>query len=117
MMDPRPMYPDMFHPLSPDMDVALRKKAKHFTRTERPVKYYFIDFGISGCYPSNEATPSAMVPVHVGGDRTVPEFQRLAEMHDPFPTDIYYVGNLVRETFLQVCFVCMFRFSLILTAV
>lgn len=117
MMDPRPMYPDMFHPLSPDMDVALRKKAKHFTRTERPVKYYFIDFGISGCYPSNEATPSAMVPVHVGGDRTVPEFQRLAEMHDPFPTDIYYVGNLVRETFLQVCLVCMFRFSLIITAV
>ena len=23
-------------------------------------------------------------------------------MHDPFPTDVYYLGNLIREVFLEV---------------
>lgn len=100
MMDPRPLYPDMFHPIRPDMNRTLTGKAKHFTRTENPVKYYFIDFGISGRYPPGEGTPSA--PVHVGGDRTVPEFLTSNNTHNPFPTDVYYVGNLVREEFLQV---------------
>lgn len=98
-MDPKPLYPNMFHPFSPNMNRALTKKAKHYTRSERPVKYYFIDFGISGKYPSRDGVSE---PIHIGGDRTVPEFQGSNETHDPFPTDVYYVGNLFREEFLQV---------------
>ncbi|KAJ3556604.1 hypothetical protein NM688_g1936 [Phlebia brevispora] len=101
MMDPSHMYPQMFHPLNPDMDRTLTKKARHFSRTDRPVKYYFIDFGISEQYPSHDGAPTASAPVHVGGDRTVPEFQTSAATHDPFPTDVYYIGNLVREYILQ----------------
>ncbi|KAF7797599.1 hypothetical protein EIP86_008799 [Pleurotus ostreatoroseus] len=98
MMDPGPLYPEMFHPISPDMNRTLTGKAKHFTRSERPVKYYFIDFGISGRYSSREGIS---VPIHIGGDRTVPEFQGSNETHNPFPTDVYYVGNLFREELLQ----------------
>ncbi|KAJ3556605.1 hypothetical protein NM688_g1939 [Phlebia brevispora] len=93
-----------FHPASPDKDAALKKKAKHYTRTQRPVKYYFIDFGISEQYllaPEKNGVPSALAPVHVGGDRTVPEFQGSATTHDPFPADVYYVGNLLREYILE----------------
>ncbi|KAJ3556602.1 hypothetical protein NM688_g1935 [Phlebia brevispora] len=99
MMDPKPLYPNMFHPFSPRMNLNLTAKAKHFTRTQRPVKYYFIDFGISDRYSTRDNTVAA--PVHVGGDRTVPEFQTDSPTHNPFATDVYYIGNLFREELLQ----------------
>ena len=45
-----------------------------------------------------------------GGDRSVPEFVvynlRLplskVKLHNPFPTDAYYLGNWMREEFLDV---------------
>jgi len=37
-----------------------------------------------------------------GGDRTAPEHRRGGRCN-PFPTDIYYLGNLVREQFLMKC--------------
>jgi len=36
-----------------------------------------------------------------GGDKIVPEFQDVTGPVNPFPTDVYYVSNLVREEFLQ----------------
>jgi hypothetical protein len=38
-----------------------------------------------------------------GGDKSAPEHQD-PQMPpcDPFPTDVYYLGNLVREKFIQV---------------
>lgn len=39
----------------------------------------------------------------VGGDKTVPEFQNWnGELLDPFPTDIYYIGNMIRTSILHV---------------
>jgi len=35
--------------------------------------------------------------------KSVPEFQTSTEPRDPFPTDIYYAGNMIREHFLDVC--------------
>ena len=64
------------------------------------VKYYFIDFGISRKYDPADLPPRE--PPIFGGDRSVPEFNKSDEPCDPFPTDIYYVGNLIREDFLQV---------------
>ncbi|KAL1945766.1 hypothetical protein VTO73DRAFT_1768 [Trametes versicolor] len=69
--------------------------AKHSTRTLHPVKYYFIDFGLSRRYDPKDDPPREH-PI-LGGDKSVPGFQNWnGELLDPFPTDIYYLGNLIR---------------------
>ncbi|TFK74307.1 hypothetical protein BDN72DRAFT_955922 [Pluteus cervinus] len=83
------------HTLAPDG----RTSAKFFTRTKHPPKYYFIDFGLSTQYDPSETSP--LEPPVIGGDRTVPEFQTSGTLFNPFHTDIYYMGNFVREYFIQ----------------
>lgn len=100
MMDPKPLYPKMYHPAFTLRTRDLRGTAKHYTRTTRPTKYYFIDFGISRKYQLGDDHPLEY-PIF-GGDKSVPEFQESDEARDPFPTDIYYLGNLVREDLLKV---------------
>ncbi|CAL1706278.1 unnamed protein product [Somion occarium] len=100
MMDPKPMFPDLYHPMSDTMSREFTDEAKKpYTRTARPPKYYIIDFGLSLRFSPDDTNPLAD-PVE-GGDRTVPEFQNSDEPRNPFPTDIYYLGNLIRETFLE----------------
>ncbi|KAH7911880.1 hypothetical protein BJ138DRAFT_1100748 [Hygrophoropsis aurantiaca] len=98
MMDATAMYPEAYHPSHPEKRRDMRGYARHFTRTQRPPKYYFIDFGISCRFdPSNG--PPLEVPIR-GGDKTVPELQDCSyEPRDPFPTDIYFLGNAFREHF------------------
>ncbi|KAH9946615.1 hypothetical protein B0H21DRAFT_858728 [Amylocystis lapponica] len=68
---------------------------------ERPTKYYIIDFGLSRTFDPSDSSPKVL-PV-LGGDRSVPEFQAnpIARAAESVPTDVYYLGNLVREDFLQ----------------
>lgn len=51
---------------------------------------------------TDESDPKVM-PV-MSGDRTAPELQGegVHEVQNPFPTDVYYVGNLLRIQFLYV---------------
>lgn len=102
MMDPNSLFPDLFHPEIYYWTVDAQAQVKpRSTRTRRPVKYYLIDFGLSGFYNPLEGQTIDM-PV-LGGDKTVPEFQgKMDEPHEVYPTDVYYVGNMVRESFLQV---------------
>ena len=77
------------------------KDVRPYTRTARPVRYYYTDFGLSRRYDSNDTNPSE-VPI-LGGDKTVPEFQDDPYIpRNPFHTDIYYLGNLIRCDFLRV---------------
>ncbi|EIW62637.1 uncharacterized protein TRAVEDRAFT_34025 [Trametes versicolor FP-101664 SS1] len=95
LYDPRPLYPNMFHPRVTDKSRDWKGTAKHSTRTLHPVKYYFIDFGLSRRYDPKDGPPREH-PI-LGGDKSVPEFQNWnGELLDPFPTDIYYLGNLIR---------------------
>ncbi|KAL4247870.1 hypothetical protein ABKN59_007476 [Abortiporus biennis] len=57
MMDPNPTYPNMFHPVAMSKNRNFKGKAKHFTRTARPTKYYFIDFGLSRQYNPDDGPP------------------------------------------------------------
>ena len=101
MFDPRPMYPQMFHPRSPEKSLDYRGSPKHSTRTACPVKYYFIDFGLSRRYNPDDGPPREH-PIQ-GGDKSVPEFRDWnGELLDPFPTDIYYVGNMIQQVVLKV---------------
>ncbi len=101
MMDPRPMFPKLYHPLAIRQNRTMTGSAKHYTRTGCPTKYYFIDFGLSRRYDPAAGPPRE--PPIWGADRTVPEFHRSLDPCDPFPTDIYCLGNVIRTLFLQVC--------------
>ncbi|KAJ3480768.1 hypothetical protein NLI96_g8119 [Meripilus lineatus] len=100
MMDPRPTFPEMFHPADISMSRDFKSKPKFYSRTSRPTKYLFIDFGLSLKFKPGQDHRALLAR---GGDKTVPEFVwvGLKKRHDPFPVDVYYLGNLIREEFLQ----------------
>ena len=58
---------------------------------------YMICFSLSRQYLSQEVIEE---PLHVG-DKSVPEHQHGTKCN-PFYTDIYYLGNLVRREFIEV---------------
>ncbi|KII92693.1 hypothetical protein PLICRDRAFT_37482 [Plicaturopsis crispa FD-325 SS-3] len=98
MMDATPLYPVPYHPFAISTKRDYSGRAKHYTRTQRPVRYCIIDFGISRCY-NPEDGPPLEDPIY-GGDKTVPEFEKSLDPCDPFPTDVYYLGNTMRQRFL-----------------
>ena len=106
MLDPSGMYPLGFHPSQINRDRDFRGRAKRYTRTDRPPRYYLIDFGLSRRYPSRYVVDEPLR----GGDRTAPEHRR-GKRCNPFPTDVYYLGNLVREQFLMVGLICLQIFA------
>jgi len=105
MLDPKPLYPNMFHPVKKNRNLNFKGKAKHNTRTACPTRYILIDFGLSRQYDAS-SFPVTEDPV-LGGDKTAPEFfkdgvfQRDQDPFDPFPTDVYYAGNLIRQHLIK----------------
>ena len=97
MFDPSEMYPEGFHPIQMNRKRNFKGSAERYTRTERPPRYYLIDFGLSRRYTSRDVLDEPLR----GGDRSAPEHQG-RRLCNPFHTDIYYLGNLVREEFIQV---------------
>ncbi|KAG6867669.1 hypothetical protein C0993_012548 [Termitomyces sp. T159_Od127] len=70
------------------------------SRTKKPVKYYLIDFGLSGEYRPEDAPHLRRPPW--GGDKSVPEFFVPDGAHcDPFAVDVYCMGNSVRQDYLD----------------
>jgi hypothetical protein len=102
MMDGGHLYPGGFHPQYQSLSLNLKETAKHFTRTQQPPKYYFIDFGISVQFEPGQPTTALAIQ---GADATVPEYQNGGDLVplNPFHTDVYFLGNLIREEFLDVC--------------
>jgi serine/threonine protein kinase len=96
MFDPSEMYPQGFHPIQMDRSRDFQGRARRYTRTQRPPRYYLIDFGLSRQYGSRQALD---VPLR-GGDESAPEHRNTTPCN-PFYTDIYYLGNLVRREFIQ----------------
>jgi len=101
MMDPNPMFPELYHPREPDRNRDLTGRPKRYSRTEKPTRYYLIDFGLSRRYQADGPSPREL-PI-LGGDKTVPEFQEdgYNQPSDPFATDVYYLGNLIRKHYLR----------------
>ncbi|KAJ7680994.1 hypothetical protein DFH06DRAFT_1405821 [Mycena polygramma] len=84
MMDASKMFPDGCHPRDIKEKPDLSGKAKFYTRTQRPPKYYLIDFGLSRRYPTRDPAPLD-VPAG-GGGITVPEY-RTQQLCNPFAAD------------------------------
>jgi hypothetical protein len=97
MFDPSGMYPHGFHPTQINRSWDFKGRAKRYTRTQRPPRYYLIDFGLSRHYVSRDALDEPLR----GGDKSAPE-HRIGVPCNPFHTDIYYLGNLVRQEFIRV---------------
>ncbi|KAJ6522550.1 hypothetical protein DFH09DRAFT_938326, partial [Mycena vulgaris] len=107
MMDGQHLFPYGFHPRFQDMKPDKVETPTHYTRTQRPVKYYIIDFGLSRKFQEGEVPRTYIIE---GGDSSPPEFGTIPErvdsaiphkLLDPFPTDIYYLGNMIRRNYLD----------------
>ncbi|PBK71978.1 hypothetical protein ARMSODRAFT_1016965 [Armillaria solidipes] len=92
MLDPTKLYPKglttvaWFRQVAPSPRVGPR--------------YYLIDFGHSRRYDPADSIPHER-DLRVG-DKSAPEHCNPDELLcNPFPTDIYYLGNLLREYFLD----------------
>lgn len=64
-----------------------------------PVKYDYVDFGISSKFDPKE-TPKLAVGI-AGRDQEVPELSATAP-YDPFKVDVFIVGNVLRKLFYEV---------------
>ncbi|SJL18168.1 uncharacterized protein ARMOST_21744 [Armillaria ostoyae] len=102
MMDPTKMYPEGYIPERPYMKVDCSGHVSpSCTRTACWPRYYLIDFGHARRYDPADGIPSE--PILRGADRTAPEHSKPVATFEcnPFPTDIYYLGNMLREYFLD----------------
>ena len=100
MMRADGLFPGGFHPYLQLMTPDILHRAKYLYRRDvRLIKYYFIDFGISLRF--NESDTNRLVYGFKGMDREVPElFDGLK--YDPFPLDIFILGNFYRRTLVEV---------------
>ena len=99
-MEWKGMFPDGFHTQRDEFNKTMTGPAGAFTRTQYPRRYFIIDFRMSSRYDSSTKSPGEYFLI--GGDKTVPEFLRGDEFHDPFKADIYYAGSVIRTEFMRV---------------
>ncbi|KAL5513752.1 hypothetical protein ACEPAH_4152 [Sanghuangporus vaninii] len=100
MMNGDPLYPKGFHPCLPTLDANGKMARPRRRRDTRGVKHYFTDFGISSRFKSVEEI--RLVTGQDGLDREVPELRQF-EPYDPFPVDVFILGNLFRKKLTDVC--------------
>jgi len=95
------MYPESFHPVEINRSSKdFHRKAPRYSRRRRPTKYLLIDFGLSRRYDLANGPPRNNP--YRGGDKSALEHLDRVTPCNPFPTDVYYLENLVREEYMQV---------------
>lgn len=109
MLDLAPLYLEISHSAKWGRSYDFKRRVHRYNWTERPVKYYYVDFGHSRRYAPDDDHP--LEEILIGGDKTVPEFQCADEPQNPFWADIYYLGNLIRSAFLEVRLCCRLGFE------
>ncbi|KAJ6591915.1 hypothetical protein B0H10DRAFT_1829799 [Mycena sp. CBHHK59/15] len=108
MLDPRHMYPTGFYTGNAryaHRTPGFAARAQVFTRTQRPSKYYWIDYGLAPNTRLRRAGPAAandLVPYVRGGDKSIPETQEGSTEANPFKVDVYVMGNLIRKHLVEV---------------
>ncbi|KAH8103565.1 kinase-like domain-containing protein [Cristinia sonorae] len=96
MMDAAVLYPDGHHPIKPWRTPDISGSSKVLKRSHHPIKYYFIDFGLSTYFEIGES------PYVLGAkcaDRTPPELSNEIP-YNAFMLDVYILGH-VFESELQ----------------
>ena len=101
MMDAQDMYPNGWHPSDHELERDGRTIAKPLRRREvASLRYYFIDFGISTLH--KDPKDREFVSGNDGLDQDAPELD-WDFPYDPYPLDVFILGNVYKRTFLEVC--------------
>ena len=100
MMDAPSMFPNGVHPCNITRDRSGEEWVRIIPRHKAsgPVNYYFIDFGISRLYEEGDAH---LVVGNDGADQDIPEMSDIEE-YDPFPADVFILGNTLKKYFIPV---------------
>ncbi|THH20215.1 hypothetical protein EUX98_g8621 [Antrodiella citrinella] len=98
MMDGRPLYPDDHHPQQRHLTPDTSRYARHLSRLDHPVKYYYIDWGMSSHFDEGD---SPNVLGAQGADQDAPELSNVCP-YNAFMLDIFILGHLYEVNFLQV---------------
>ena len=98
MFDGAGMYPKGFHAILWNFDANGNQTTPRRRRDVPAVKYYFTDFGISSRFQDGKPH---LVTGTSGLDREVPELLHLSE-YDPFPVDVFILGNVFKHHFVEV---------------
>lgn len=110
LMDAADLFPQGWHPLRRDCALdALTQLPAPLSRTDHPVRYYFIDYGLSIRFSAGESHI-----IHTRGgmpqEKTVPELLVDAP-YDAYKVDIYILGCVYRKELYEVMnssFICCF---------
>lgn len=97
-MDASAMFPQGFHPIVQTRLPDVSGRAPVLSRSVVPVKYYYIDFGISTRFTSD--APRLVVGT-LGLDEEPPELSDSIP-YDPFKLDVFLIGNLIRRELYDV---------------
>ncbi|KAG9092215.1 hypothetical protein FRC06_000194 [Ceratobasidium sp. 370] len=94
MMNRRPLYDEPFHPFYQHLSLDGRRPiSPKYLRSQRPTRYYFIDFGYSKWF--QDATSPRLL-VGTRAREATPE-QVSGSPYDPFKGDIYQLGAMLRR--------------------
>lgn len=107
MMDARPLFPDGYHPVHQNYTRDALYRVSPLPRLQNPVRYYFIDFGLSTRVPPDA---SSYVVGEIGRDTDVPELSDHVP-YDAFKVDIFSLGHVYHKEFEQVSIVSLNRSS------
>ncbi|KAI9445849.1 hypothetical protein BJY52DRAFT_1314448 [Lactarius psammicola] len=91
-------YPNRFLPARIGGNRTFKGAVKAYTRMRPPPRYYFFGLELSVQYSSRDIIDEPWRR----GDTPAPE-HRSGEWCNPFHTDIYYIGNLVLQEFVEKC--------------
>ncbi|KAG9104229.1 hypothetical protein FRC07_009832, partial [Ceratobasidium sp. 392] len=93
MMGKHPLYDELFHPVHQQFSLDIKRRVRpKYTRSERPVRYYYIDFGYAKWF-RGLVSPRTLTGIHAR--EAAPE-QKFGP-YDPFKADIYQLGALLRR--------------------
>ncbi|KAK0187609.1 hypothetical protein F5146DRAFT_934001, partial [Armillaria mellea] len=100
MLDGSKLYPKGCHSAKHWMNEFYTGGSKHITRTECWPRYFIIDFWMSRRYVPPEIRYE---PVSKCGNRYVPEYigSKAGDQCNPSPTDVFCLGNMLKEYFYR----------------
>ena len=98
MIDDRPLYPAGNHPVHRNYSVDAIEELRPLHRIDHPVRYYYIDFGLSKRFGEGEPP---LVVGDVGRDDEVPELSSTIP-YDGYKADIHALGNIFHKEIEQV---------------
>ncbi|CEL61115.1 hypothetical protein RSOLAG1IB_09766 [Rhizoctonia solani AG-1 IB] len=98
MMDARPLYEEPFHPYYQTYSIdAKRRIYPRYRRSQKLIRYYFIDLGYAKWFPDEKSSRKA---TDIHAREAAPE-QVGDGPYDPFAVDIYQLGIMIQNDFID----------------